>query len=44
MPEFGQWLDDVKDDNTSAECKIYHKKIKLSSMGKVVLSGKVLSI
>ena len=41
MSEFGQWLDNVKDDNASTE---YHKKIKLSSMGKVVLSGKVLSI
>ena len=38
MPEFGQWLHDVKGDNTSAGCKICHKKIKLSSMGKLALS------
>ena len=38
MPEFAQWLHDVKDDNTSAGCKICCKKIKLSSMGKSALS------
>ena len=38
MPEFAQWLHDVKDDNTSAGCIIYCKKIKLSIIGKSALS------
>ena len=41
IPEFGQWLHDVKDNNTSAECKICHKKIKLSTMGMFALSDYV---
>ena len=39
MPKFAQWLHDVKDDNTSAGCKICHKKIKLSIMGKLALGN-----
>ena len=41
IPEFGQWLHDVKDNNTSAKCKICHKKIKLSTMGMFPLSDYV---
>ena len=36
MPEFAQWLHDVKDDNTSVNQT--HKKIKRSNMGKLALS------
>ena len=34
MSEFAQWLNDMKDDNTSAGCKMCCKKI----MEKLVLS------
>ena len=30
MPEFAQWLHGLKDDNTSAGCKICQKNIKLN--------------
>ena len=36
MPEFSQWLHDVKDDNTGVNQT--HKKIKRSNMGKLALS------